>query len=75
MIAQSADAPVRRGGHRCASDKAASFIRFCDSFNLPLVFVVDTPGAMPGRRGGEGRIIKRGGRFFNAIVEADVPKG
>ena len=28
-----------------ASDKAASFIRFCDSFNLPLVFVVDTPGA------------------------------
>ncbi len=37
-----------------ASDKAASFIRFCDSFNLPLVFVVDTPGAMPGCRGGEG---------------------
>ena len=57
-----------------ASDKAARFVRFCDSFNLPLVFVVDTPGAMPGVAEEEGGIIKRGGRFFNAIVEADVPK-
>ena len=57
-----------------ASDKAAGFIRFCDSFNLPLVFVVDTPGAMPGLEEEKGGIIKRGGRFFNAIVEADVPK-
>ncbi len=57
-----------------ASDKAASFIRFCDSYNLPLVFVVDTPGAMPGVAEETGGIIKRGGRFFNAIVEADVPK-
>ncbi|MDX1889579.1 acyl-CoA carboxylase subunit beta [Mycolicibacterium sp. 050158] len=57
-----------------ASDKAASFIRFCDSFNLPLVFVVDTPGAMPGVEQEKDGIIKRGGRFFNAIVEADVPK-
>lgn len=57
-----------------ASDKAAGFIRFCDSFNLPLVFVVDTPGALPGVAEETGGIIKRGGRFFNAIVEADVPK-
>jgi len=57
-----------------ASDKASSFIRFCDSYNLPLVFVVDTPGAMPGVEQEKGGIIKRGGRFFNAIVEADVPK-
>ncbi|MGE2720050.1 acyl-CoA carboxylase subunit beta [Mycolicibacterium celeriflavum] len=57
-----------------ASDKAAGFIRFCDSFNLPLIFVVDTPGAMPGVEEEQRGIIKRGGRFFNAIVEADVPK-
>jgi acetyl-CoA carboxylase carboxyltransferase component len=57
-----------------ASDKASSFIRFCDSYNLPLVFVVDTPGAMPGVADEKNGIIKRGGRFFNAIVEADVPK-
>ncbi len=57
-----------------ASDKASSFIRFCDSFNTPLVFVVDTPGAMPGVEQEKGGIIKRGGRFFNAVVEACVPK-
>ena len=57
-----------------ASDKASSFIRFCDSYNLPLVFVVDTPGAMPGVTEEKNGIIKRGGRFFNAIVEAEVPK-
>ena len=57
-----------------ASDKAARFIRFCDSFNTPLVFVVDTPGFMPGVEQEKGGIIKRGGRFLNAVVEADVPK-
>jgi acetyl-CoA carboxylase carboxyltransferase component len=57
-----------------ASDKAAGFIRFCDSYNLPLVFVVDTPGFLPGVGQEKGGIIKRGGRFLNAVVEADVPK-
>ena len=57
-----------------ASDKASSFIRFCDSYNLPLVFVVDTPGFLPGVEQEKGGIIKRGGRFLNAVVEADVPK-
>ncbi|MBS9535187.1 acyl-CoA carboxylase subunit beta [Mycobacterium sp. M1] len=57
-----------------ASDKAAGFIRFCDSYNLPLVFVVDTPGFLPGVEQEKGGIIKRGGRFLNAVVEADVPK-
>lgn len=57
-----------------ASDKSAGFIRFCDSYNLPLVFVVDTPGFLPGVEQEKGGIIKRGGRFLNAVVEADVPK-
>jgi acetyl-CoA carboxylase carboxyltransferase component len=57
-----------------ASDKAARFVRFCDSFNTPLVFVVDTPGFMPGVEQEKGGIIKRGGRFLNAVVEADIPK-
>ncbi|MGX9213106.1 acyl-CoA carboxylase subunit beta [Mycobacteroides abscessus subsp. abscessus] len=57
-----------------ASDRTASFIRFCDAYNLPLVFVVDTPGALPGVSEEKNGIIKKGGRFFNAVVEADVPK-
>ncbi|TFV55114.1 acyl-CoA carboxylase subunit beta [Mycobacterium sp. PS03-16] len=57
-----------------ASDKAARFVRFCDSFNTPLVFVVDTPGFLPGVEQEKNGIIKRGGRFLYAVVEADVPK-
>jgi acetyl-CoA carboxylase carboxyltransferase component len=57
-----------------ASDKAARFVRFCDSFNIPLVFVVDTPGFLPGVEQEKNGIIKRGGRFLYSVVEADVPK-
>ncbi len=57
-----------------ASDKAARFIRFCDAFNIPLVFVVDTPGFLPGAEQEKNGIIKRGGRFLYSVVEADVPK-
>ena len=57
-----------------ASDKAARFIRFCDAFYVPLVFVVDTPGFLPGVEQEKGGIIKRGGRFLYSVVEADVPK-
>ncbi|WP_343600553.1 acyl-CoA carboxylase subunit beta [Mycobacterium sp.] len=57
-----------------ASDKAARFVRFCDSFHLPLVFVVDTPGFLPGVEQEKNGIIKRGGRFLYAVVEAEVPK-
>ncbi len=56
------------------SDKAARFVRFNDSFNIPLVFIVDTPGFMPGVQQEKNGIIKRGGRFLYAVVEADVPK-
>lgn len=57
-----------------ASDKAARFIRFCHALNTPLVFVVDTPGFLPGAEQEKSGIIKRGGRFLFAVGEADVPK-
>jgi acetyl-CoA carboxylase carboxyltransferase component len=56
-----------------ASDKAAHFIRLCNAFDLPLVFVVDTPGVLPGVEEEKNGVIKRGGRFFFAVVEATVP--
>ncbi|MFI1918144.1 acyl-CoA carboxylase subunit beta [Nocardia sp. NPDC020380] len=55
------------------SDKAAHFIRLCDAFGLPLIFVVDTPGVLPGVEEEKIGVIKRGGRFFFAVVEATVP--
>ena len=31
-----------------AVDKTARFIRLCDAFSLPLIFLIDTPGFLPG---------------------------
>ncbi|MBF6332831.1 acyl-CoA carboxylase subunit beta [Nocardia transvalensis] len=57
---------------RC-SDKAAHFIQVCDAFDIPLVFVVDTPGVLPGVEEEKIGVIKRGGRFFYAVGSATVP--
>jgi acetyl-CoA carboxylase carboxyltransferase component len=57
---------------RC-SDKAAHFIQVCDAFNIPLIFVVDTPGVLPGVEEEKIGVIKRGGRFFFAVASATVP--
>ncbi|NUS42778.1 MAG: acyl-CoA carboxylase subunit beta [Mycobacteriaceae bacterium] len=57
---------------RC-SDKAAHFIQVCDAFGLPLVFVVDTPGVLPGVEEEKIGVIKRGGRFFYMLATASVP--
>ncbi|PXX70716.1 acetyl-CoA carboxylase carboxyltransferase component [Nocardia tenerifensis] len=56
-----------------ASDKATHFIRLCDAYGLPIVFVVDTPGVLPGVEEERNGVIKRGGRFFRAVIEATVP--
>ncbi|MEU7144070.1 acyl-CoA carboxylase subunit beta [Nocardia sp. NPDC046473] len=56
-----------------ASDKATHFIRLCDAYGLPLIFVVDTPGVLPGIEEERNGVIKRGGRFFRAVIEATVP--
>ena len=45
----------------------------CDSYNLPMVFVVDIPRLMPGAEREKRGIIRRGGRFHNAVVEAEIP--
>ncbi len=57
-----------------ASDKAARFIRFCDSFNIPIVSLVDVPGFLPGIEQEHGGIIRHGAKILYAIAEATVPK-
>jgi len=57
-----------------ASDKASRFIRFCDSFNIPLVTLVDTPGYLPGVSQEYGGIIRHGAKMLYAYSEATVPK-
>ena len=57
-----------------ASDKASRFIRFCDSFNIPLVNLVDVPGYLPGTDQEWGGIIRHGAKMLYAYSEATVPK-
>jgi propionyl-CoA carboxylase beta subunit len=57
-----------------ASEKAARFIRFCDSFNIPLITFVDVPGFLPGTVQEHGGIIRSGAKLLYAYCEATVPK-
>ncbi len=57
-----------------SSDKAARFIRFCDSFRIPILALVDVPGYMPGAVNESGGIIRRGAKLLYAFSEASVPK-
>jgi propionyl-CoA carboxylase beta chain len=57
-----------------ASTKAARFVRFCDSFNIPLITLVDVPGFMPGPEQEHGGIIRHGAKLLYAFVEATVPR-
>jgi propionyl-CoA carboxylase beta chain len=57
-----------------ASDKGARFVRFCDSFNIPLVVLVDVPGFLPGVAQEHGGIIRHGAKLLYAFAEATVPK-
>jgi propionyl-CoA carboxylase beta subunit len=57
-----------------ASDKAARFVRICDSFNVPLLTFVDVPGFMPGTAQEHGGIIRHGAKLLYAYCEATVPK-
>ncbi|MFN8529006.1 MAG: acyl-CoA carboxylase subunit beta [Anaerolineae bacterium] len=57
-----------------ASEKAARFIRFCDSFNIPIVTFVDVPGYMPGTQQEHNGIITSGAKLLYAYCEATVPK-
>ncbi len=57
-----------------SSNKAARFVRFCDSFNIPILTFVDVPGYMPGTEQESGGIIKHGSKLLYAYCEATVPK-
>jgi acetyl-CoA carboxylase carboxyltransferase component len=57
-----------------ASTKAARFIRFCDSFNIPIITLVDVPGYMPGTAQEHNGIIMSGAKLVYAYCEATVPK-
>ncbi len=57
-----------------AADKAAHFITVADSFHLPLVFLADNPGMLPGRDSERAGVLRAGARMFAAQTQATSPK-
>lgn len=57
-----------------ASVKAARFVRFCDSFNIPLLVLEDVPGFLPGTDQEWNAIITNGAKLLYAFSEATVPR-
>src|SRR6056297_3836556 len=56
-----------------ASEKASRLVRFCDSFNVPILTFVDVPGFLPGTDQEHGGIIRHGAKLLYAFSEASVP--
>ena len=57
-----------------SSEKAARFVRVCDSFNIPLITFVDVPGFLPGVDQEHGGIIRHGAKLLYAYCESTVPR-
>lgn len=57
-----------------SSQKAARFVRFCDSFNIPLLVFEDVPGFLPGTDQEWNGIISNGAKLLYAFCEATVPR-
>lgn len=56
------------------SRKGARFVRFCDSFNIPLLVFEDVPGFLPGTDQEWRGIITHGAKLLYAFSEATVPR-
>lgn len=71
-----ANQPRHLGGvlDAAGSEKAARFVSFCNSFGIPLIAIVDTPGFMPGSKQEQAGVIRHGASLVRAFAAARVPK-
>ena len=57
-----------------SSDKQAKFMRLCDSFNIPIAMMIDTPAYMPGSDQEHRGMIRHGAKVLYALCESTVPR-
>nr|WP_203990048.1 carboxyl transferase domain-containing protein [Sphaerisporangium rufum] len=71
-----ANNPIRLAGclDSASAEKAARFVRMCDSFGVPLVVLVDVPGYLPGVGQEHDGVVRRGAKLLHAFAEASVPR-
>jgi acetyl-CoA/propionyl-CoA carboxylase carboxyl transferase subunit len=71
-----ANNPLRLGGclDSASAEKAARFVRMCDTFGVPLIVLVDVPGYLPGVAQEWEGVVRRGAKLLHAFAEATVPR-
>ncbi len=71
-----ANQPAQRAGaiFPDAAEKAAEFIWTCDAYDIPLLYLCDTPGFMAGSQVEKDAILEKGKKFIYATSSATVPK-
>ncbi|WP_338773542.1 carboxyl transferase domain-containing protein [Nocardia vulneris] len=71
-----ANNPIRLGGclNSESAEKAARFVRLCNSFGIPLIVVTDVPGYLPGVGQEWEGVVRRGAKLLHAFAEARVPR-
>jgi acetyl-CoA carboxylase carboxyltransferase component len=57
-----------------AAYKNARFIRFCNLYNIPIIFLEDTTGFLPGKEQEAGGIVQAGRAMLDAIVDLRTPR-
>ena len=57
------------------ADKAARFMQLCDAFDLPLLFLCDTPGIMVGPEAEQTALVRHVSRLFVTGANVTVPTG
>jgi acetyl-CoA carboxylase carboxyltransferase component len=72
-----ANVPTHLGGAIDAdgADKAARFLQLCDAFDLPVLFLCDTPGFMVGPAAERTATVRHFSRLFLVGANIDVPIG
>jgi acetyl-CoA/propionyl-CoA carboxylase carboxyl transferase subunit len=71
-----ANDPQRMAGclDAATGDKTGRFVTWCDTMGLPLVFVVDVPGYLPGVGQEDEGVLRRGAKLLHAYAGARVPR-
>ena len=70
-----ANDPMHLGGaiDNEAADKASGFMKLCNTFGIPLVFLCDTPGFMVGPEAEKAGLVKRAAKLFTTGASLEVP--
>lgn len=71
-----ANNPMEQGGHLTVdgADKIARFVRICDAFNVPLVYLADSAGVLPSVEEERRGVIRHGAKVIYANAQASVPQ-